>query len=117
MSDDLSLWLLEQIAEDEQIARLASPGPWSTESGLHVLDQTGEHAPVRQAGSFEDGWHIARWDPGGLAPSGVQSGARPVHRHRGARSTQRPNPEAHGPALRRPPGLPRGVAAVTATFR
>lgn len=63
MTDDLAAWLLACIAGDEQIARLASPGPWSTESGLHVLDKTGEHAPVRQAGSFEDGWHIARWDP------------------------------------------------------
>lgn len=60
---DLTRWLLEQIADDEEVSRLAAPGPWSTQSGLHVLDATGEHAPVRQAGHFEDGWHIARWDP------------------------------------------------------
>jgi hypothetical protein len=39
--DDLAKWLLEQVGEDERIAREASPGPWlSGTTADHLLDTT-----------------------------------------------------------------------------
>jgi hypothetical protein len=71
---DLATWLLEQVADDEQVARAASLGPWSLNSetfaeAIHAADDTAVVAGGRWGGegsvfdSIDDARHIVRWDP------------------------------------------------------
>lgn len=74
MSDetDLAAWLLEQIAEDERIAREATPGPWmALDSGVVSYDDPGDESgqgvwPVDVTQSNrdrQDRAHIVTWNP------------------------------------------------------
>lgn len=65
MSEDLAEWLLEQIAEDEEGARMPPPGPWSYDVGepresTVFSDPTGISVAL---GWRRDTQHIARWNP------------------------------------------------------
>jgi uncharacterized protein DUF6221 len=72
--DDLSTWLLEQIAEDDRLAKAATPGPWQWDGD--AVDQVAQSpdyiARYRYIGWDGDdregvlavnGEHIAAWDP------------------------------------------------------
>lgn len=72
--DDLSTWLVAQIAEDEQLATAATPGPWQGDvDGVDQValspDYIARYRCVNWVdGDTEDilavnGEHIAAWDP------------------------------------------------------
>lgn len=76
MTDDLVAFLLTRIAEDEQVATAALPGPWRAERRLEpgppewppdvqvLHDLLGHTGAVGSARISEpDAAHIARWDP------------------------------------------------------
>ena len=66
--DDLAVWLLEQIAEDEQGAMAASPGPW-TPNAEHDEVTAGDGIAVCDGFALSNNQlratvdHIARHDP------------------------------------------------------
>jgi Family of unknown function (DUF6221) len=74
--DDLSTWLLAQIEADEELARKATPGPWTVErsgssGGAWVEPNVAGYIDVEMSygealGTLlnaENADHIAAWDP------------------------------------------------------
>lgn len=74
--DDLVTWLLEQIAEDERVARAATDGPWEWDGeavdvvpSSRGVDFIARYRWVSMSDSETegvlpaDGEHIADWDP------------------------------------------------------
>lgn len=70
--EDLAKWLLEQIAEDEQMARkVASPPPWAIDDQQRddraiygaARGATVAYDPSGDSESKADFAHIVRWDP------------------------------------------------------
>lgn len=56
-------FLLARIAEDEAVARAATPGPWEWEPETEGCGSIGAVGDVGIHVSDEDAEHIARWDP------------------------------------------------------
>jgi hypothetical protein len=72
--DDLTTWLLEQVAEDERIARTATSGPWITDTtendGGVLIRQHNDNGPEEHV--IYSAWadkgdpdceHVTRWNP------------------------------------------------------
>lgn len=55
--NDLATWLLEQIAEDEEIAQAAASGDWEDVFRIDI-------------GAQVDATHIARWNPARVLAEG-----------------------------------------------
>jgi len=78
---DLAAWLLDRIAEDEAVARAATPGPWVDTGTVLAGVSTPEYRTVAECNSTHwyvgdedysypaepeeaaNAAHIARWDP------------------------------------------------------
>lgn len=74
MTEDLAVWLLEQIAEDEASARAATAGPWTVDNPRYVESIRADDGTTvigggrwgGEASVFDqdaDALHITRWDP------------------------------------------------------
>ena len=77
---DLTEFLLARIAEDEEDARKAMPGPWTSDGGVYAGHPTNEVVDYAYEGNAD---HIARWDPARVLAE-CEAKRRIVEEHKGS---------------------------------
>lgn len=66
MTEDLTVWLAEQVAGDERVARLASRGPWSVNDRTFpesIHDADGDNVISGGEARIFDAFHMEAWNP------------------------------------------------------